>query len=155
MDHEAGDPVHHPLDLGDIPLAEAGEGASRIGEIEARGAHLRVEAQAPGDAGGLVVEALQLPDRVEDDLVGVADDLVDLVIGIRDRIGMRLAAEALMPEPDSLSEEEVVPSLYSRIRSKTDQVAKHFSASSALAPDASRKCAIFSMLRMSLDLSIR
>ena len=54
----------------------------------------------------------------------------------------------------AIREDEVVPSMYSRIRSKTDQVAKHLSASSALAPEASRSAAIFSMLGRSSALSI-
>jgi hypothetical protein len=45
--------------------------------------------------------------------------------------------------------------MYCAMKSKTDQVAKHFSARSDFAPEASRSQAIFSMFGRSRALSIR
>lgn len=100
VDHEAGDHVHDRLDLFQIPFAQPREGAGGVREIEARGGDAGVQAQAADDAGGLFLEAGQLADRVEDDLVGMADHLVDFVIGIGHRIGMGFLAETLMAEAD-------------------------------------------------------
>ena len=47
----------------------------------------------------MACEAGELADRIEDDLVGVGDDFVDLVIGIGHRIGVGFLAEPLAAEP--------------------------------------------------------
>jgi hypothetical protein len=100
VNHEAGNPVHHSVDPCRIPFAQPAERPRRIGKVEPRGREPRVQAQAACDMRRGIVEAFQLRDRVEDDLVGIAHRLVDLVIGPADGIGMRLAAEVLAPEPE-------------------------------------------------------
>ena len=55
----------------------------------------------------------------------------------------------------SVHEDDVVPSMCSRMRSNTDQVAKHFSASSTFTPACSRTWSMTRRLRSRADSSIR
>ena len=100
VDHETADPIHDLLDLVDIPFAEAGERPGWIGKVETGRADHRIETQAAHDARGLVGKPFQLADGVEDDLVGMGDHVIDLVIGIGHGVGMGLLAEALVPQTD-------------------------------------------------------
>ena len=99
MDHEAGNPVHHPLDLARIPLAQSRKRPRRIGKVKAARRKPRVQPQPARDAGGLVVEPLQLAHGIEDDLVGITHRFGHFIIGPCHRIGMCLLAELLAPQP--------------------------------------------------------
>jgi len=61
---------------------------------------MRFEAQTARDAGRLVGKALQLADGIEDNLVGIRNHLVDLVIGIGNGVGMGFTAEFLAAKTD-------------------------------------------------------
>lgn len=100
MDHETADPVQDLFNLGDVPFSKAGERPGRVGKVETGGADHRVEAQPAHDACGFVREPFQLADGIEDDLVGMGDHFIDLVVGIGHGIGVGFLAEALMPQPD-------------------------------------------------------
>lgn len=81
VEHEAGDLLDHLFDLGRVPFAQAAERAGRVGQQVVGAADLRVDAQAADLAFGLSGKALQLADRVEDDLVAVLEHFLDLVVG--------------------------------------------------------------------------
>ncbi|MNO68356.1 hypothetical protein D3C76_591820 [compost metagenome] len=98
VEHEAGDLFDHLFDLGRVPFAQAAERAGRVGQQVVGAAHLRVDAQAANLAFGLFGKALQLADRVEDDLVAVLKHLLDLVVGPGHAIGMGFAGELLAAE---------------------------------------------------------
>jgi len=98
--HHAVEPVDHRAQARRVGFAQPAEGPRRIGEIEAGAAHAGVQAQALGRIAGQRREALELADRVEDDLVAVGQRLADFVIGEGDAVGVRLAAELLPAELD-------------------------------------------------------
>ncbi|MCB2110535.1 MAG: hypothetical protein H6895_05490 [Defluviimonas sp.] len=61
----------------------------------------------------------------------------------------------LAPRRSPNSEDEVVPSIWPRIRSDADEVAMHLSARKALAPEPARRRSITSMARGSFARSVR
>src|SRR5690554_4670042 len=100
VDHETGDQGHHLFNLVGIPLAEAAEGACRVGNQPVGTADLGIETQAAHMVGRGVGKALQLTDGVEDDLVRVGQHLFNLVVGIGDAVGMGFPAELALAQLD-------------------------------------------------------
>ncbi|MNV58211.1 hypothetical protein D3C71_1505730 [compost metagenome] len=98
VEHEAGDLLDHLFDLGRVPFAQAAERAGRVCQQVVGAADLRVDAQATDLAFGLFGEALQLADRVEDDLVAVLEHFLDLVVGPGHAVGVGFAGELLAAE---------------------------------------------------------
>ncbi len=98
VEHEAGNLADHRLDLRRIVFAQAAERARRIGQQVVGAADLRIDAQATDDAFGASLEALQLADGVEDDLVAVGDHLFYLVVGPGHTVGVGFAGELLPAE---------------------------------------------------------
>ncbi len=100
VEHHARDTVQYGLDPLHVPLAQPRKGPRRVGENKMGVGHTRIEAQPDRLALRLrlIGIALELVDRVEDDLVAIVDGFIDLMIGPRHRIGMGLAAEFLAAE---------------------------------------------------------
>ena len=100
VDHHAVETVDHRQDPRRIGFAKPAEGPRRVGEVETGATDARVLAQADWLVARGRGEALELIDRIEDDLVAVGDDLLDLVVGEGHAVGMSLAAELLPAELD-------------------------------------------------------
>jgi hypothetical protein len=126
------------FDLHRVPFAQAAERARRVGQQVVGAAHLRVDAQAAHLAFGLLGEALELADGVEDDLVAVFEHLFDFIVGPGHAVGVGFAGELLAAELE----------LEQRGRGGTVHVLLHqvehrpggeaLEASRALAPECSR-----------------
>lgn len=100
VDHEAVDHRHGLRDPVQVRFAQAAEGPGGVGQVIAGHADAGVQAQPPRYGRGARRVALELRQRVEDDLVGAGDHVVDVVLGIGHAVGMGLAAEFLAAQAD-------------------------------------------------------
>ena len=96
--HETADLRQYGGDFLGIAFAQTAVRAGRVGQIVARCADPRVEAQATGNACAGAGKSLKLGDGVEDDFVGIAHSLGYLVIGPGHAIGVGFAAKLLAPQ---------------------------------------------------------
>jgi hypothetical protein len=96
--HQTADLIGNFGDLGRVMFTQAAKGAGRIGQVELGRGNARIDPQPAHMPLGRAIEFQQLADGIENDLVGMGQHLINLVIRIGDRIGMGLARELLVAQ---------------------------------------------------------
>jgi hypothetical protein len=99
VEHDPADEACGFAERVGVAHAEAAVLAGGVGEVEVRVADPRVDAHPDLEPLDVLMEGLELRDRVEDDLVGVLLHLPDVFGREADAVGVRLLAELLVAQP--------------------------------------------------------